>query len=210
MSSVTVTNVSADTINPSLCQVTTEVYTSIMSTTQTLAERMEALRNELGLTQEALAERGRASGLTRVQVVHVEGGRNQMNSKIICERYAQALWVTKEELDRFINSQQDPSELAQKIIKRGPPPWTTLDQPAALGTWGAHPMWEDATIEAKRRYKRVVTDDVVNEMAQFRSSGQMPQRLTPEWIHFQALAHIEAKEADGKLLLASCFMAKFW
>lgn len=144
VSSVTVTNVSVDTINPSPCQLTTEVYTSRMSTKATLAERMEALRNELGLTQEALAERGRASGLTRVQVVHVEGGRNQMNSKIICERYPQALWVTKEELYRFINSEQDPAELAQKIIKRGPPPWTTLDQPAAVGTWGAHPMWEEA------------------------------------------------------------------
>lgn len=170
----------------------------MMPTQTPLNERMKALRIALELTQESLAERGEEAGLDRIQVNHVESGRNKMNSKIICSRYAKALWVTEDELNKFIRSEQDPAEFAKKIIKRGPPPWTTIDQSASVGTWGAHPMWDEATEEAKLKYKRVVTDELVEEMAQFRGSAQMPQRLTAEWIYFQAQAHIEAKDADGK------------
>jgi transcriptional regulator with XRE-family HTH domain len=169
-----------------------------MPTATPLNERMKALRIALELTQESLAERGADVGLDRIQVNHVESGRNKMNSKIICSRYAKALWLTEDELNKFIKSDQDPVDVAKKITKRGPPPWTSLDQPAELGTWGAHPMWDEATSEAKIKYKRIVTDEVVDELAQFRGAAQIPQRLTAEWIYYQAQAHLEAKEADGK------------
>jgi hypothetical protein len=68
--------------------------------------------------------------------------------------------------------------------------------------WGDHNMWEEVAEEAMRRYRRIVTPELIAQLEPIRGSA-IPRILTPEWIMFQAQAFLSAldeEEAEAEKL----------
>lgn len=84
-----------------------------------LKDRIKALRKELGLTQEALAERG---GLERVEVSNLESGRNQATSVRILRGLAKAFALSLQDAAEFVDGTLSVEEAAQRSRAGGSGP----------------------------------------------------------------------------------------
>lgn len=106
-----------------------------------IAERIRALRDELGLTQEKVAAAG---GLSRTEVVKLEGGQNQAKSERMRSALTKAFGVNRDDLAAYLDGELD---LQTVMRRRGMArPIDTEELPVALvavlqseegRTWGA-------------------------------------------------------------------------
>ncbi len=64
-----------------------------------LKDRVKAMREELGLTQEQLAAEGR---LRRDQICHIERGDNQASSNAVRAGLARAFGLSRDDTDEYL------------------------------------------------------------------------------------------------------------
>ena len=163
--------------------------------TDSVADRVNALRKALGLTQEKVAE---AAGepWTRPYVAKIERGDNQVSTVEARARLAKGLGIDVSLLSACLDGKLTPAEtvLRARSTKRVYEPGENRAiPPTAIGH---HPDWARAKAEAIDRYGRLLDPDVL-DLAEGASLGAVYERLTPEVVKSIHDA-IEAAEAEKR------------
>ena len=94
-----------------------------------IKDRIKALRKALGLTQDALADRG---GLERVEISNLESGRNQATSVRILKGLAKGLGLDLQATSDFVDGLLSVEDAVAKIQSAGKQPSPTRNLAADL------------------------------------------------------------------------------
>lgn len=140
----------------------------------TVAERVRALRERVGISQGELARR---SGLKRVEVNQIENGANQAGSWNIRAGLARGVGVDVVTLAAYIDGEIGLGNVFER---------RNVDMPAhRIAILGDRPEWEES-LAAARSAATVsdpdLDDDDWRRVEQLRDGPSLPARITPRLI----------------------------
>lgn len=139
----------------------------------TIAEKARAIREALGCTQEAIAERG---GLERAEVNKVETGRNEATTWRIRRGLARAYGVTVETLSDCFDGILSVEELVRQAREGN---GLAKSSPALLRD---RKEWAEVVAQARIGLKMTdpeIPETVWGKVAEMYDSPSIPRPLTP-------------------------------